>query len=337
FDHPINGVSVVADNIPSGQRSIEWTVPDVGFIVNNIAPTVRVVAIDAAGQEGWDEQAFLIPTGDVNGTLNMTTDLAGPFVAGQTLGEICWTPVGTNPLGFTVGAAILYDGDLRSRSLGGVTSNLTCLASATKAPFVSTDTARIALVIQESLNNVKYNLSDEFAIRPDPRFGDAPPTVDMTAPSAGADFTGGSIIPITWTASDDQALRSFDIQASYDGGRLWHNIAQDLPATATSFNWQLPPSDGIADVRVRVLAYDLRFQSTSAGGDRVFAILPGVGLPLGDVNGDGIANILDIDPFVQVLLGLPLDPTHVVRSDVNGDGATNGLDVAPFLNQLLGF
>lgn len=337
FDHPIQGVTIVADNIPAGQRAVEWTIPDVGFIVNNIAPTVRVVAIDTAGQEGWDEEAFLIPTGDVQGTLNITTDLSGPFVAGQPFGEVCWTPEGTNPLGFTVGAAILYDGDMRSRGLGGVTSNLTCLAGGTlKAPLVSTDTARIALAIQESLNNVKYVLSDEFSIRPDTRFGDAPPTVNMTSPVASASYAGGSVVPIAWTASDDQPLRSFDIQASYDAGRTWHNIAETLSAATTTYDWQLPPSDGIADVRVRVLAVDKLFQTTSDGSDRVFAILPGIGLPIGDVNGDSLVNIDDVEPLVRVLLGTPMAPSHVGRGDINGDGVTNGQDLAPFLNVLVG-
>jgi len=335
FDHPIQGVSILADNIPAGQRGFEWTVPDVGFIVNNIAPTVRVVAIDAAGQEGWDEEAFLIPTGDVQGTLNITTDLSSPFVAGQPIGEICWTPEGTNPLGFTVGAAILYDGDMRSKGLGGVTSNLTCLSGVKQAPFVSTDTARIALVIQESLNNVKYFLSDEFVIRPDTRFGDAPPIVNMTSPTAGASIPGGSVVHIAWTASDDQALRSFDIQATYDGGRTWHNIAESLPADATAYDWLLPPSEGIEDLRVRVLAIDMRYQSTSDGGHRVLSILPGVGAPVGDINGDGLANIDDVSPFVSVLLGSPIEPLHVGRSDLNGDSAANGLDIAPFLNAIV--
>ena len=37
---------------------------------------------------------------------------------------------------------------------------------------------------------------------------------------------------------------------------MWNTIAQELPATTTSFAWQLPPSTGIAECRVRVVASD---------------------------------------------------------------------------------
>ena len=44
----------------------------------------------------------------------------------------------------------------------------------------------------------------------------------VSAPADGAAFSGGSIVPIRWSASDDEALHAFDIQASYDGGRTFH-------------------------------------------------------------------------------------------------------------------
>ena len=103
-----------------------------------------------------------------------------------------------------------------------------------------------------------------FSIRHDPRLGLKPPTVQLASPQTGAAYPGGGIIPIRWRAHDDEGLYSFDIQGSYDGGRTWHLIVQDLPGTARTFDWQLPPSDGIADVRVRVIARDIRFQNNSA-------------------------------------------------------------------------
>ncbi|OHB80392.1 MAG: hypothetical protein A2W31_18925 [Planctomycetes bacterium RBG_16_64_10] len=51
---------------------------------------------------------------------------------------------------------------------------------------------------------------------------------------------------------------------------------------------------------------------------------------LGDVNGDGAVNGLDVDPFVDVLLGGAPDRATEFRSDMNGDGTVNGIDVAPF-------
>jgi hypothetical protein len=53
---------------------------------------------------------------------------------------------------------------------------------------------------------------------------------------------------------------------------------------------------------------------------------------LGDVNGDGEVNGLDVDPFVDVLLNGPFDPA----ADMNEDGEVNGLDVDAFVAEVVG-
>jgi hypothetical protein len=53
---------------------------------------------------------------------------------------------------------------------------------------------------------------------------------------------------------------------------------------------------------------------------------------LGDVNGDGVVNGLDVDPFVDVLLNGP----YQVAADMNEDGDVNGLDVDPFVAAVVG-
>jgi hypothetical protein len=53
---------------------------------------------------------------------------------------------------------------------------------------------------------------------------------------------------------------------------------------------------------------------------------------LGDVNGDGVVNGLDVDPFV----GLVTTGTFQPEGDMNGDGAVNGLDVDPFVEAVVG-
>ena len=56
----------------------------------------------------------------------------------------------------------------------------------------------------------------------------------------------------------------------------------------------------------------------------------------GDINGDGVVNLADVEPFVAVMLGAPLDPSHVARADINADGVANGVDTQPFVSALLG-
>ena len=60
--------------------------------------------------------------------------------------------------------------------------------------------------------------------------------------------------------------------------------------------------------------------------DLPFALLKG------DVNLDGVVNLLDIAPFVGVLS----DGGFQAQADINCDGAVNLLDIQPFINILEG-
>ena len=53
---------------------------------------------------------------------------------------------------------------------------------------------------------------------------------------------------------------------------------------------------------------------------------------VGDVNGDGEVNGLDVDPFVDVLLNGP----YQTEADMNEDQVVNGLDVDPFVAAVVG-
>ena len=65
------------------------------------------------------------------------------------------------------------------------------------------------------------------------------------------------------------------------------------------------------------------------GGDNVDALEFFI---LGDVNGDGLVNGLDIAPFIDVVVLGTSDPITHARADLNGDGAVNGLDVPDFID-----
>ncbi|MEM9410386.1 MAG: dockerin type I domain-containing protein [Planctomycetota bacterium] len=49
---------------------------------------------------------------------------------------------------------------------------------------------------------------------------------------------------------------------------------------------------------------------------------------LGDLNGDGFVNLLDVDPFIDLILNLEFDKA----ADFNGDGTVDLLDVAGFVS-----
>ncbi|HMO27585.1 MAG TPA: dockerin type I domain-containing protein, partial [Tepidisphaeraceae bacterium] len=59
-------------------------------------------------------------------------------------------------------------------------------------------------------------------------------------------------------------------------------------------------------------------------------------LLVGDINGDGAVNNLDIAPFVALLTGGSTSLDASFAGDVNADHAVNNLDIAPFVALLTG-
>lgn len=308
----------VVATLPADRRAFEWTVPDVGFIVTGQSSFLRVVAVDEQGQAGWDEMDVLIPEDPPAGGA-VTSDFGGmTFRAGAALPTITTT----SPSIGTLNYFIVLDGDEQSIALGGGSTSWFF----TDAPFASTDSARIAVRDTGSINRQSWRFGEPFSLRPDAEMGDAPPSVTLLSPAPGASYAGGTSVPIEWTASDDEGLHGFKLQASYDGGRTWHVIRRDLPATATSYTWPLPPSTGIDDVRVRVIAIDRRFQNSSDGGGAPFSILPGDGPAdvVGDVDDDGTVDVSDL---VALILAWGPCPAGACPADLDGSGIVDVSDL----------
>jgi hypothetical protein len=255
---------VLADNLPANAISREVTVPPVSFQVTNLPQFLRIVATDSSGQQGWDQTPLIVPSGRINGNIQITSNYSGQtFIGGHPAPAINWS--GNANGGITEGFIFLEsDGGLISLFGGNAT-----------LPILSTDTARLAVLSYSNSNDIRWFYSNTyFSIRPDPGLGLKPPVVQLTSPTPGSSFPGGSIVPIAWTASAPQGLRSFDIQVSTNAGKTFHLITTGLNANARSFNWQLPASTGIADVRVRVIARDKFFQNSSDGAGVIFSITP---------------------------------------------------------------
>ena len=302
--------------LPGDARTFEFTAPIVN--PNNLYPTpsaIRIVAIDTAGQESWDKSLLRIPYQEDWNVVDQNVVTPADSHPHDTI-DVCWSPGGNAT------AYILLDGMGSADYNGG--SNTGCLPIGAGLPYASTDTARVLIITSFGAGGrLHYSFSDYFSIRPDVRFGDAPPVVDVTAPVAGSQFIGGGVIPVRWTASDDEELRSFNVQASFDGGRTWHWMARDLPGTARSFDWNLPASTGIADVRVRVVAFDKRFQDSSDTTGAV-SILAGDTCPA-DFNADGELNFFDVQAFLGAFSNLDQS------ADFTHDGLFDFFDVQEFL------
>lgn len=61
-----------------------------------------------------------------------------------------------------------------------------------------------------------------------------------------------------------------------------------------------------------------------------------IGRAPGDMNGDGVVESDDAEPFVNILLGENLSDDAVCAADLNADGAVNGRDIDPFVACVLG-
>jgi hypothetical protein len=263
FDVNANPI-ILADNLPPTANSLEVRVPAVPFQATNLPQFLRVVATDSSGQQGWDQTPLIVPSGRITGNIQITSDYSGQtFIGGHPAPAIRWS--GSANGGTTEGFIFLEsDGGLISLFGGNAT-----------LPILSTDTARLAVLSYSNSNDIKWFFSNSyFSIRPDAGLGLKAPRVQLTSPAPGSTFHGGSVVPIAWTASAQQGLRSFDIQVSTNGGKTFHLIATNLAADTRSYDWQLPASSGIPDVRVRVIARDTLFQDSSDGANTVFSIIP---------------------------------------------------------------
>ena len=103
-------------------------------------------------------------------------------------------------------------------------------------------------------------------------------------------------------------------------------------ATASAISG-FSPGDFTIDTSGFANSFDGEFSVTvgTDGSNQVLIVKYGE-FKLGDINGDGSINLLDVDPFIQALSGGP----YVPAADINCDGSVNLLDVAPFINVLSG-
>lgn len=311
--------------IPAAARSFEFTIPVIGTPPNGADQFLRVVAVDDLGQEGIADLPIKITNpAPFTGTMSPDASVAGERRPGEYL-PACAAVTGS--VG-SVYVALEFDNDDSAQSLGGAfpQGSTFCNVLGAAMPDISTDRARFRFDATGTLNQVKSFYGPWFSIRPDPLLGDAAPQVALTSSHTGQAYAGGTVVNIAWTASDDEALRSFDIRASYDGGTRWMIVARDLPADARSYAWRLHDSQGIPQVKLRIVAKDRRFQNSSAESG-VFSITPGSLVACAvDLNDSGGADVPDI--FMFLSRWFAGDPS----ADFDGNGTIAVPDIFSFLS-----
>ena len=146
-----------------------------------------------------------------------------------------------------------------------------------------------------------------------------------------------------WYSNDFGASPNADtfvVDISNDGGATWVNLETVGPTGAeTAGGWvfvNLPIGDFVtptSNMRVRFNASDLGEGSViEAGVDgvNVELIRCGTDVLLGDINMDGVVNLLDIQGLVDLLA----TGGFQAEADFNEDGVVNFLDIQPFIDVL---
>ena len=170
----------------------------------------------------------------------------------------------------------------------------------------------------------------------------------LTSPILDASVTDSQIAYVSyfrWYSNSFGAgafSDEFVVEISNDAGATWVNLETVGPTgPEVSGGWikqQLRISDFVDptnQVQLRFTASDLGTGSViEAGVDGVEVMIIDCESEVipGDVNGDGVVNLLDVTAFVDLLANNGFNEA----ADINGDGFVNLLDVGPFVDLLAG-
>ena len=231
-------------NLPATESSCTLTAPP-DQVTDNAA--VRVVSTDQAGNEGQGETTFSIVDDDAP-TVNILQPNGGEdLVAGDPI-LVEWTAsdnigVTSVSLSLSPDSGTTWNPIPECQNLPGTETQ----CSFTVPADTHADTFRVRAEVSDAAGNTAMDASDgDFSIQ-----DQTPPTVTVTAPNGGENWTTGDEFTITWVAEDPvtrpsgyalQAVAQIDVFYSTDGGNTWIAIpdCQDLPPTTSSCDWTVP-------------------------------------------------------------------------------------------------
>ncbi|HLE45588.1 MAG TPA: Ig-like domain-containing protein, partial [Thermoplasmata archaeon] len=127
------------------------------------------------------------------------------------------------------------------------------------------------------------------------------PSVIVTAPNGGEDWTGGSAHTVAWTTTDpDDATLTVNVSLSVDDGATYPFLlfSSTLPVGANSYDWTLPLVD-TGTARIRVCALDGGGRSACDASDGPFGIdstAPALALS------SPVAGATDVDVNADILI-----------------------------------
>jgi hypothetical protein len=194
-------------------------------------------------------------------------------------------------------------------------------------PNTPTSTAFVKVIAYDAAGNSGSDVSNAaFTISPPDT---TPPTVTVTAPNGGENWTINTTHAITWSASDDVGVTSVDISYSTTGaGGTFTAIATGVSNTG-SYNWTVPNTPS-TNAFVKVVAHDGAGNTGQDLSDNAFTI----SAPAGDAKNMYVWD----QSWVVTVRGnwINVSDTVTIRRDSNADGLAEVTD-APVSGALLNF
>ncbi|QOJ03862.1 MAG: M1 family metallopeptidase [Planctomycetia bacterium] len=194
---------------------------------------------------------------------------------------------------------------------------------------------------------------DQYILRPAPTsaaYQAGPPKIVTAAPVPGATVDWGANQVSVWfhtnvntTAADFTVIGdvvgpvAFTLASGANVNPVVLNFAAPLPPdsyTLTIRDTLTAVNSGMAldgEMTDPASPASLPSGEGTAGGDAVIRFSVAPCIVAADIDADCDADELDVDLFVQVLLGADTDPDHVDRSDLDGNDVADGADLALFL------
>ncbi len=121
---------------------------------------------------------------------------------------------------------------------------------------LETPNARIQVTAKDAGGNVASDNSDaDFVIQIGTGADTEPPSVTVTAPTAGATLNGGRSATVSFTSTDNVGVISHTIAFASDGTTFGTTLVTGLPGSASSFDFTVPNQATTTGV-IRVRAFD---------------------------------------------------------------------------------
>ena len=145
-----------------------------------------------------------------------------------------------------------------------------------------------------------------------------PPGVALTVPPGGFQFLLDVAVGVSWTASDNGALGSFDLMVSGDGGASFAPAlgCTGLPSTATSCTWT-SPGPVTADGRLRLVAHDAVGNTSAAEAPLT------VSAPTLAVTAPGAGAAWAIGSIQAMTFAHNVGPSATFRIELSRDGGSS--------------